>query len=152
MAIGSPALITYSLSLTILNRYWVRRHFDRIYAKMGESGEEGSTRIPREQVQAIQYLLQEAQQVPIRITNMDKLKDLVSNPENKDWWLGLRKNLSKTRRGVTFSLVAQMLLASVAYLLTIIGGFQASAGDPTTALEIAAGNLWVWMVCPGFSY
>jgi len=83
---------------------------------------------------------------------MDKLKDLVSNPENKDWWLGLRKNLSKTRRGVTFSLVAQMLLASVAYLLTIIGGFQASAGDPTTALEIAAGNLWVWMVCPGFSY
>jgi hypothetical protein len=139
MAIGSPALITYSLSLTILNRFWVRQNFYTIYKQIKDP-------VKKDRVRAIQYLLQEAQQVPIRVRDKGELTKLITRDENHSWWLRLRRNLDGTRRGVTFSLVAQMLLASVAYLFTIIGAFQASIGDPSTALQIAAGNLWIWMV------
>jgi hypothetical protein len=33
LAVGSPAMITYSLTLTILNRYWVRERFHKLFMK-----------------------------------------------------------------------------------------------------------------------
>lgn len=66
--------------------------------------------------------------------------------DNSDWWKRLDGNLRRTRRGVTASLVAQTFFAAIAYIFTVIASFDSELGDPTTALQIASGSLWVWLV------
>ena len=59
------------------------------------------------------------------------------------------ERLEDTRRRITASLVAQMLFTAIAYLFTVITSFNADLGDPATALQIAPGSLWIWLVgCP----
>lgn len=42
--------------------------------------------------------------------------------------------------------MAQTLSASLAYVFVIISSFDSELGDPTTALQIASGSLWIWLV------
>jgi hypothetical protein len=93
------------------------------------------------------YLLAEAQQVPLRVTQVDHwLVSLVLAPENQNWWKNLTKRLEQSRRGISFSLVAQILLALFVWVLTIISSLLAATGKTTSALQIAAATLWVWLV------
>ncbi|KAK5151862.1 hypothetical protein LTS14_008996 [Recurvomyces mirabilis] len=39
-----------------------------------------------------------------------------------------------------------MFLAAIAYLFTVISSFLAALGDPATALQIASGSLWIWLI------
>lgn len=109
MAIGSPALITYSLSLTILNRYWIRRRLGRLkrpsqrvkYLAPHISG----------RVSAAMELLQDAQQAPLRVSQEDGwLSSLVVLRENQAFWKTVKRNLRITRRGLSASLFAQSKL------------------------------------------
>ena len=147
LAVGSPALVTYSLAITILNRYWVRKRFDErratargrdVHQKYGEY---------ESRIRASEYLLQEAQQVPLRASQEHGwFSSLIVIPDNLEWWNQLERRLRSTRRGVTASLVSQMLFAAITYLFTVISSFEAELGDPTTALQIASGSLWIWLV------
>ena len=145
MIMGSPALTTYSLMLTIRNRYWVREEFGILRRRFKDIrniyfGFE-------EKLCAIQYVLEESQQVPLRVCqSRGWFSSLVVMPENDQWWASLRNKLQHTRRGRTLSLIFQLLAAVVAWLFTVIAAFVASLGNITTALQISAGSIWLWMV------
>ncbi len=145
LALGSPSLITYSLSLTILNRFWIRQRF----ASLRSKSRAVTDRHPQfyERIKAAQYLLQEAQQVPMRASQEGGwLSSLVVLNDNQQWWTGVKKDLRNTRRAVTFSLVAQVGMAVIAWLFTIIAAFVGDLGDSGTALQISSGSLWLWMI------
>lgn len=61
LAVGSPALATFSLSITIMNRAWIKELFKHrlLNFRYQNSGYV-------EQVEAVKFLLQEGQQVPLR--------------------------------------------------------------------------------------
>lgn len=148
LAVGSPALATYSLSITILNRYWVRKTFGKLRAKARRRAVMARYGELEERIKAVQFLLQEAQQVPLRASQgKGWLSSLLVIPANATWWEEIAERLKHTRRGITASLVAQMLFAAIAYLFTVITSFQTDLGDPSTALQISSGSLWIWLVC-----
>ena len=145
MAVGSPALITYSLMLTIRNRAWVREEFNSLRKGIGDVQRMYSTFDHR--LDAIQYVLEEAQQVPLRVSQEQGwFSSLTVAAENEKWWKNLKSKLKDTRRGGTLSLVFQMDVAILAWLFTIIAAFVSSLGNISTALQISAGSIWVWMV------
>lgn len=132
--------------LTIRNRYWVREEFGSLRKRFRD--------IRRtyfgfeEKLSAIQYVLEECQQVPLRVSQKRGwFCSLVVVPENDQWWTSLETKLRNTRRGRTLSLIFQLVAAIVAWLFTIIAAFVASLGNITTALQISAGSIWIWMVC-----
>lgn len=145
LALGSPSLITYSLSLTILNRFWIRQRFASLRSESRAVIEQH----PQfgERIKAAQYLLQEAQQVPMRASQEGGwLSSLIVLNSNQRWWTGVKKDLRNTRRAVTFSLVAQVGMAVTAWFFTIIAAFVGNLGDIATALQISSGSIWLWMV------
>ena len=146
LAVSSPALITYSLFLTILNRYWVGLVFGKLRSR-AELPAMRSKFAYAHRIKACQLLLQEGQQVPLQQSCEDALlSSLIVSPRNEIWWQRLEERLIRSRRGVTQSLVAQILFATLAYLFTVVTAFNADLGDPTTALQIASGSLWIWLV------
>jgi hypothetical protein len=147
LSLGSPALITYSLMITLLNRIWIHGKFgtliDRTKLKKVQR------RYPEftERVECVLYFLSESQQAPLRVTQTKYwLSSLVVSPMNQDWWVGLRDRLQRSRRDYTSSLFAQIALAGAVWLFTIISAFYAAWGDVTVALQIAAATLWTWLV------
>lgn len=147
IAVGSPAMVTYSLSITILNRDWIRKAFHHLRSSSRADGVKKKWPELRDRVDSIQFLLQEAQQVPLRASQARGwFSSLLVIPENTLFWEHVRQRLEDTRRGITASLVAQMLFAAIAYLFTVITSFNADLGDPATALQIASGSLWIWLV------
>jgi hypothetical protein len=81
LAIGSPALVTFSLSLTMLNRYWIRRVFAEL--KRDAQVLEWAPHIG-ERISAAGDLLQDAQQAPIRVSQEDGwLSSLIVLCENQ---------------------------------------------------------------------
>lgn len=152
MAVGSPTLVTYSLTITMLNRFWANKSFGSLRRRTEQPDINNRYAGFFEPIIAVQYLLQEAQQVPLMLSmEAGWLSSLLVLPANSAWWHTLRESLRATRRGVTASLVAQVMLAATAFLFTIIASFQAELGDPSTALQIASGSLWIWLVRPTVS-
>ncbi|KAF2117030.1 hypothetical protein BDV96DRAFT_644465 [Lophiotrema nucula] len=147
LSVGSPALITYSLTLTILNRYSLRTRWHALHQTAMSRAVHDKYSDFSVRVKAIQYLLQEAQQVPLRASQeRGWLSSLIVSPKNQAWWRSLKRRLTRTRRGVTFSLVAQILAAAVAWLFTIASGFIESRGDRVVANQLSSGTLWVWLI------
>ena len=149
MAVGSPALITYSLTLTILNRIWIRRIFGSLLKKVERLPAECRHEL-RERLRAAQYLLQESQQVSMRASQVDGwLSSLIVLKENHAWWMRARKDLENTRRGYTFSLFAQIGMAFLAYTLTIaisLNSAPLGSGIGDGVLLTAGGGIWIWMI------
>ncbi|KAI1172180.1 hypothetical protein F4777DRAFT_524993 [Nemania sp. FL0916] len=137
-AVGSPMLITYSLATTMLNRHWLRARFQEL---------EGSDRALHPTSKNARVFLQESQQLPLRLSQESgSLASLIILPENDEWWEKLRASVLLTRRGVTLSLVAQILVAVLSWVLTVISVFQSSLGSAAAALALSSGTLWVWLV------
>ena len=147
LAVGSPALVTYSLMITILNRNWVQRQFKPLIKRTTKRPVTERYREYKERIEAALYLLAEGQQVPLRATQVHYwLASLVVLPQNQTWWLDLRDRVKRSRRGYSFSLVAQVLLATFVWIFTIFSSYLAAIGNATTALQIAAATLWIWLV------
>ena len=146
LAVGSPALITYSLVITIFARSRIAERFEEL-ERIAENSP--IKRVYHQFITRLKYacyILQESQQAPMRAWEGNGwLSSLVVLEENQGWWECVKKNLASTRRGVTTSLVAQLLFAVVAWLFTIIAAFE-SVGDVTTALSISASSVWLWML------
>ncbi|KAI0393993.1 hypothetical protein F5Y17DRAFT_476227 [Xylariaceae sp. FL0594] len=137
-AVGSPMLITYSLATTILNQHWLRQKFLKL---------ESSDRPLHLTSKNVRIFLQESQQLPLRLSQEDgSLASLIVLPENADWWEKLKINILLTRRGVTLALVAQIIVAVLSWVLTVISAFISSLGNAAEALALSSGSLWVWLV------
>lgn len=140
MAIGSPMLLTFSLMMTIFNRRWIRRRRKRFNSNFPASQLD-----PR--VQDATVLLEAAQQVPLRMSNKRGwLASLVLLEDNRDWWARLSTRLLSTKRKLTLSLVAQLLVAVIAWILTTVGSFGSQLGDHAEALAFSSSALWTWLV------
>lgn len=137
-AVGSPMIVTYSLMVTILNQYWLRKKFSFL---------EDPDRPLSATSKNARIFLQEIQQVPLRLSQEDgSLASLVVLPENTQWWEKLKTSIRLTRRGVTLSLVAQMLVAVSCFALTVVAAFLSGIGNVTQALALSSGSLWIWLV------
>ena len=131
--------------LTIRNRALVREEFDILRKRIGNLQHKYTTF--GQKLSAVQYVLEEVQQVPLRVSQEQGwFSSLTVAVKNEPFWGGLERKLKDTRRGRTLSLVFQMGVAILAWLFTIIAAFVSSLGDPSTGLQIFAGNIWVWMV------
>lgn len=140
MGVGSPMTLTFSLMMTIFNRRWLREKVRRFHSEFPGSG-----LAPR--LRDVSHFLEAAQQVPLRMYHgTGWLASLVVLESNDEWWGRLRSRLLATKRGVTLSLVAQILVAVAAWILTIIGTFGSSLGNHAEGLVLSSSTLWTWLV------
>ncbi|KAK4233958.1 hypothetical protein C8A03DRAFT_19064 [Achaetomium macrosporum] len=154
LAIGSPALITYSLTLTVLNRSWavkkVQRLLDRSsrYREPNFPAETAATYEQfEERLKSFLVLAVEGQQVPLRASVVRHwLSSLVVSPANTTWWTAVRRQITLSRRKPSLSLHAQISLASIVWVFTIFTGVSAAVGAINTAIQIATSTLWVWLI------
>ena len=108
LALGSPSLIIFSLTLTILDARWINQKFRQIK-------EENKSLRPHRPLQikaikAARALLIDSQHIPIQIFNGPRreIAHLIACPENWAWWHSLREEIQKTKRKWTYSLYAQV--------------------------------------------
>ncbi|KAK4226204.1 hypothetical protein QBC38DRAFT_237260 [Podospora fimiseda] len=140
MGVGSPMTLTFSLMMTIFNRQWLRKKVKRF-----GHDHPGSVLIPR--LNNVSHFLEASQQVPLRMYHGSGwLASLVVLASNGTWWERLSNRLLATKRGVTLSLVVQILVAVTAWILTIIGTFGSSLGNHAEGLVMSSSTLWTWLV------
>ena len=140
IALGSPMLLTFSLMMTILNRRWLRKRVRSI-----RSG--SNKKLLQDRLRDVERFLEAAQQVPLRLRPYPEwIASLLLLKHNDDWWSNFTGRLDATRRKPTLSLVAQMLVAVTAWILTIIGSFGSSLGDHAEGLALSSSTLWTWLV------
>lgn len=143
IGLGSPMLMIISLMMTILNKRWIRKKFGwslsearRIHAHGMEA-----------RAQAAMVIAEDAQQVPVRLIQRDGwLARQIVLDVYTTWWVDAAESLKSTRRGVTLSLVAQLLVAVISWILTIVGSLTKNVGDTAEALALSSGSLWIWLV------
>ncbi|KAK2051246.1 hypothetical protein LY76DRAFT_630605 [Colletotrichum caudatum] len=142
IGLGSPLLMTFSLMMTILNKRWIGKRFKHLAGHREEASEDTKTRID-----SARFIAEETGQAPIRLLHRDGLLDrLVTRDANTTWWSEAANNLKSTRRPVTFSLVAQLAVAIIAWILTVTGSLKQKVGDTEEALVLSSGSLWIWLV------
>ncbi|KAJ7441568.1 hypothetical protein FB451DRAFT_1298632 [Mycena latifolia] len=147
LCVGSPALATYSLSLTVLNRRYIIARFQALKRTVErETGPEYHFMAGR--VEDAAYILQESQQCPIRANQRSgDLANLITlnGPHRQNFWKIAAKDLKNTRRGFTYSFGAQVFLAFVTYLISFIAAVIDSLGSPDVGLQFASSTVWSWM-------
>ncbi|KAF7349890.1 hypothetical protein MVEN_01289600 [Mycena venus] len=142
LCVGSPMLAAYSLALTALNRRYIARQLQRL-----KSTAERDTRPEysyiTDRADAAAFILQEAQQGPLRANqNTGELASLIvlNDRPRQNFWKTAVKDLKNTRRGFTYSFLAQVLLATVwSWMFPIVFGYirvgsQCKAGAIKEAL------------------
>lgn len=146
LALGSPSLITFSLTLTILNARWINRNFRLIRE------EAGSLRPHRpilmKAVEAARAFLIDSQHVPIQIFNGPRreIAHLIACPQNWAWWLSLYEEAQKSKRRWTYSLYAQIGWVCVEQLLAIVTYLLSASSASSIGIGLAINSLWIWMV------
>jgi len=93
LAVGSPALVTYSLAITVLNARWINEQFHCLKdwnAELG--GNMGPT------LENVSRFLIESQCVPIQLGSKKDFAQLVVDPEKRGWWRDVVERLEKTKR------------------------------------------------------
>ena len=144
LAMGSPALITYSLALTILNAQRINRTFRHI--------KEVNITLHRplqlKAIKAARAILIETQHIPIQIYNGPRreLAQLVVHPQNWRWWCSLRDTIFLRKRKWTYSLYAQVGFVCVSQVLAITIFFTSASSDSSIGIGLAINSLWLWMI------
>ncbi|MCJ1404405.1 hypothetical protein MMC11_007630 [Xylographa trunciseda] len=142
LAVGSPMLITYSLCLTVLNSRWINIRFRALYDRNEE--------VLGKQVKAMEaarVFLRESQHIPLGISgDRSIIAQLVVSPENRAWWYSLRKEVLKSKREWTYSLLAQVIWVSVAVISAILDFFDATVDNNTMGIGVAINSLWIRMI------
>jgi hypothetical protein len=144
LAIGCPLLIIYSLSLTMLNARSINDEFREVKEEVESLKQDKQT----EAVKAARVLLIESQNVPIQVVNGPgrELAQLVVDPKNWTWWPAAKDEILKTKRGWTYSLIAQLGLVVVSQLLSIVDYFTSKADEDTISVGLGINSVWVWMI------
>ncbi len=146
LALGSPSLSTFSLSLTILNGRWINQIFRPV--KEGNKGLRPRRPFQTKAIKAARVLLIESQHTPIQIVNGPRreIAQLFVCSKNWPWWLSLRKEIQKTKRGWTYSLYAQIGWVCVSQVLTIVQFFTSASFNTSTGIGLGINSLWIWMI------
>lgn len=95
LAVGSPALVTYSLAITVLNTRWINEQFRYLKDWNTEfGGNMGPT------LENVSSFLIESQCVPIQLVlgPEREFAQLVVDPAKRDWWRHVVERLEKTKR------------------------------------------------------
>jgi hypothetical protein len=121
LVIGSPILAMYSLLLTFYNAGWVRE-------KCRELGKAGKN---LDHMDYVAEVLMSCQHVPLELGEDQNKLDRSTKVKNveEDWWANLAEMLRDTGRHATASLWAQLLLATISYVFTLIVAFGKIGGD-----------------------
>ncbi|KAJ7136746.1 hypothetical protein C8R44DRAFT_767806 [Mycena epipterygia] len=154
LSVGSPALAAYSLALTTFNRQYISRKFRKLRDRAEQEMHKQYHRI-FERIDAAAFILQEAQQCPMRANqrNGEIASLIVLNDERIDnFWKIAAKDLKNTRRGFTYSFLAQVLLAFLTCLISFIAAVHDSLGSPDVGLQFASSTVWSWMFPIVFGY
>ncbi|KAL2048664.1 hypothetical protein N7G274_000576 [Stereocaulon virgatum] len=144
LAMGSPALITYSLALTILNAQQINRTFR--YIK--EININLNRHLQLKAIKAARTILIETQHIPIQIYSGPRreLAQLVVHPQNWRWWCSLRDTIFLRKRKWTYSLYAQVGFVCVSQVLAITIFFTSASSDSSIGIGLAINSLWLWMI------
>ncbi|KAJ7136667.1 hypothetical protein C8R44DRAFT_868792 [Mycena epipterygia] len=138
LCVGSPVLAAYSLALTAFNRHYISHEFRQLRNR-AERETHNQYHYMVERVDAAAFILQEAQQCPMRANQRTgEIASLI--------------DLENTRRGFTYSFLAQVLLAFLTYLISFIAAVHDSLGSPDVGLQYASSTVWSWMFSIVFGY
>jgi len=141
-AIGSPTLLLYSLTLTVVYRFWIRKEFKGLL--------EEHPLVPahfRKRAKAAKYILQNCHHVPTKVLQGEDgyLSSAVVLGENTIWWQRLQHEIEQRRRPLTQSLGAQIFWVAVSQVFVWIATFQ-KAGDVTIGTGLSSGLMLLWML------
>ena len=146
LALGSPSLGVFSLTLTILNCRWI----NQIFRHVGDNNK--SLRplcsLQTKAIKAARVFLIESQSIPIQVFNGSRreLAQLVVCPENWIWWCSIRKEIQKTKREWTYSLYAQVGWVCASQLVAIVYFFTSASFNTGIGVGLAINSLWIWMI------
>ncbi|KAF6815042.1 hypothetical protein CMUS01_12515 [Colletotrichum musicola] len=145
IGLGSPMLMTVSLMMTILNKRWIRKKFR--YTLSMPAAQRSPTADMVKRAQAALVIAENAQQVPVRLDQSQGwLARQIVLDTYTPWWEEAAKSLGSTRRRVTLSLVAQLSVAVISWILTVVGSLMKNVGNTEEALALSSGSLWIWLV------
>ncbi|KAJ7749811.1 hypothetical protein DFH07DRAFT_922912 [Mycena maculata] len=153
LCVGSPALAAYSLALTAFNRRSISTKFRRLKTRAEQ--ETPGHPYMAERIESASFILQEAQQGPIRADQRTgELGRLIAVDDERihHFWRTAAKDLKNTRRDFTYSFLAQVLLAFLSYLISFIAAVHDSLGNPDVGLQFASSTVWSWMLPIVFGY
>jgi hypothetical protein len=122
LVIGSPILAMYSLLLTFYNADWVRKNCGKL------GGEDGKN---LDHMNYVAEVLLSCQHVPLELAKDEEKLDRstkVTQDVEEDWWANLAEMLRDTGRHATAALWAQLLLAMISYVFTLIVAFGKIGG------------------------
>ncbi|KAF7341784.1 hypothetical protein MSAN_02033000 [Mycena sanguinolenta] len=152
LCVGSPALATYSLALTTFNRQHINAQFKRLKEK-AEKYMHQRYQYMADRIDAAAFVLKESQQCPMRADQrMGDFASLIVLPDRQNFWMIAAKDLNNTRRGFTYSFLAQVVLAFTSYLISFIAAVHDSLGSPHVGLQFASSSVWSWMFPIVFGY
>jgi hypothetical protein len=122
LVIGCPILAMYSLLSTLYNAKWVREECRRVVDKEGKNSDH---------MDYVAEVLLSCQHVPLELAKDDEKlirSTEVREDKEEDWWGNLAEMLCDTGRHATASLWAQLLLATISYVFTLIVAFGKIGG------------------------
>ena len=126
LMVGSPALATYSLTLSFFGTRWLRKLCDSATDGMPR-GTDGRTKKKhiRTLFDHMKEVLCLAQQEPFENLKFCQLRQELDLDIEKEghWWEKLDKIVNKTKRGYTASFIHQLLWVNIAFALTIVDAF-----------------------------
>lgn len=95
LAVGSPMLLAYSLTLTVLNTRWINHAFRQLKEMNKQVGGK-----QLEAIEAARRCLIESQHIPIQVHRGPEreLAHLIVLPQNRVWWTDLDTKLRKIKR------------------------------------------------------
>ncbi|KAJ6495233.1 hypothetical protein C8R45DRAFT_1094892 [Mycena sanguinolenta] len=152
LCVGSPVLATYSLALTAFNRRYIKNTFEQLQERVVTETKECYHYLA-ETLDAARFVLEESQQCPMRANQRTgEFACLIVLLDRQNFWLIAAKDLENTRRGFTYSFLAQMILAFISYLISFIAAVHDSLGSPDVGLQFASSSVWSWMFPVVFGY
>ncbi|KAJ6495238.1 hypothetical protein C8R45DRAFT_1094898 [Mycena sanguinolenta] len=152
LCVGSPVLATYSLALTAFNRRYIKNTFEQLQERVVTETKECYHYLA-ETLDAARFVLEESQQCPMRANQRTgEFACLIVLLDRQNFWLIAAKDLENTRRGFTYSFLAQMILAFISYLISFIAAVHDSLGSPDVGLQFASSSVWSWMLPVVFGF
>ncbi|KAL9118821.1 MAG: hypothetical protein Q9187_004624 [Circinaria calcarea] len=144
LAVGSPALVVYSLALTILNSRSINREFRQIRENNTSDIHPQQAKV----IKAARAILIESQHVPIQVYNGPnrEIAQLIVDPGNWAWWCNLQKEIRKTKRKWTYSLYIQVAWVCLSQFWAIVAFFTSAVDNTVISNALAINCLWIWMI------
>ena len=144
LALGSPALIVYTLALTVLNSRTIRRKFKNCLRRCKEINLPGLA----EAIDSAQTIMVDLQHIPIQAYQGPQraFSHLVVCPNTWIWRTNLKDEMSGTRKTWDFSLFANVAFVCIAQTLAVFDFFTSTTGTSNIGIGLAINSLWVWMV------